>query len=204
MAKGYTPKPYEFVNNYNAQFNPSVVHVRNTGLSWYFKKYLLQKLISVFEFDLPDEWALNYFTYTLFSLGFIVIVDTDKYGVIPQHCGLGGGLNVMYQPRTVIISNPLIRPFEAVIDKDCALIKMQPDFCGAWDIISYYGDMLALASETCAMNLVNSKLSYVFMSESQAQADSFKKLYDEIIRLDYPFLNKNLDEIKKLNNKYKK
>lgn len=181
MAREYIPKPYDFVNMYNSQFSPSTVHVNNTGLAWYFKKYLLQKLISVFEFKgLPEEWAMNYFTYTLFLWGFIAIVDTDKYGVIPQHCGLGGGLNVMYQPRTVIISNPLIRPFEAVIDKDCALVKMQPDYCGAWDIISYYGDLLALASETASVNLVNSKYSYVFVAESQSQADSFKKLYDEI------------------------
>lgn len=181
MAQKYTPKPYEFVNIYNAQYEPSTVHVKNTGLAWYFKKYLLQKLISVFEFKgMPDEWAMNYFTYTLFTLGFIAIVDTDKYGVIPQHCGLGGKLNVMYQPSTVMIANPLIRPFEALIDVDCALVKMQPDFCGAWDIISYYGELLALASETASVNLVNSKLSYVFMAESSAQAESFKKLYDEL------------------------
>lgn len=181
MAQKYTPKPYEFVNIYNSQYEPSTVHVKNTGLAWYFKKYLLQKLISVFEFKgMPDEWAMNYFTYTLFTLGFIAIVDTDKYGVIPQHCGLGGKLNVMYQPSTVMIANPLIRPFEALIDVDCALVKMQPDFCGAWDIISYYGELLALASETASVNLVNSKLSYVFMAESSAQAESFKKLYDEL------------------------
>lgn len=177
----FIPKPYEFVNIYNSQYEPSTVHVKNTGLAWYFKKYLLQKLISVFEFKgMPEEWAMNYFTYTLFTLGFIAIVDTDKYGVIPQHCGLGGKLNVMYQPSTVIISNSLIRPFEALIDVDCALVKMQPDFCGAWDIISYYGELLALASETASVNLVNSKLSYVFMAESSAQAESFKKLYDEL------------------------
>lgn len=177
----YTPKPYEFVNIYNSQYEPSTVHVKNTGLAWYFKKYLLQKLISVFEFKgMPEEWAMNYFTYTLFTLGYIAIVDTDKYGVIPQHCGLGGKLNVMYQPSTVMIANPLIRPFEALIDVDCALIKMQPDFYGAWDIISYYGELLALASETASVNLVNSKLSYVFMAESSAQAESFKKLYDEL------------------------
>lgn len=181
MAQRYTPKPYEFVNIYNSQYDPSTVHVKNTGLAWYFKKYLLQKLISVFEFKgMPDEWAMNYFTYTLFTLGFIAIVDTDKYGVIPQHCGLGGKLNVMYQPSTVMIANPLLRPFEALIDVDCALVKMQPDFCGAWDIISYYGELLALASETASVNLVNSKLSYVFMAESSAQAESFKKLYDEL------------------------
>lgn len=193
MAREFIPKPYEFTNMYNAQFTPSTVHVKNTALAWYFKKYLLQKLISVFEFEgMPEEWAMNYFTYTLFTLGFIAIVDTDKYGIIPQHCGLGGGLNVMYQPNTVIISNPLIRPFEAKIDVDCALIKMQPDFCGAWDIISYYGDLLALASETASINLLNSKLGFVFAVESQAQADSFKKMYDELSTNPAVFIDKNL------------
>lgn len=177
----YLPKSYEFMNAYNNQVNPSSVHVKNSTLAWFFKRYLLQKLISIFEFKgMPEEWAMNYFTYTLFIMGFIAIIDTKEYGVIPQHCSLRG-YNVMYQPTNVVIANPLLRgSIESRIDSECALIRMQPDYCGAWDLISYYGEMLALASETASINLVNSKLSYVFMSENQAQAESFKKLYDEI------------------------
>lgn len=183
MAVNYTPKSYEFINQYNHGTNPSTVHVKNTTLSWYFKRYLLQKLISVFEFkNMPEEWAMNYFTYTLFVMGYIAIIDTDKYGVIPQHCGLGGELNVMYQPTRAVIANPLLPSYTKgfLIDKECALIKMQPDYGGAWDLVSYYGELLALASESASINLVNSKLAYVFMAEDQAQAESFKKLFDEL------------------------
>lgn len=184
MSK-YTPSSYEFINLYNSQVNPSTVHVKNTALSWYFKRYLLQKLISVYEFTgLPDEWAFNYFTYTLFVMGFVAIIDTEEYGVIPQHCGLGGQLNVMYQPTRVVIGNPLLKDPKytkgLLINKDCALVKMQPDYYGAWDIISYYGELLALASESASINLVNSKLAYVFMADDQAKAESFKRLYDEL------------------------
>ena len=190
----YLPKSYEFMNMYNSQVNPSTVHVNNTSLAWFFKRYLLQKLISIYEFKgIPEEWALNYFTYTLFVMGFVAIIDTKEYGVIPQHCSLRG-YNVMYQPTNVVIANPLLRgSIEPRIDSECALVRMQPDYCGAWDIISYYGEMLALASETASINLVNSKLSYVFMAENQAQADSFKKLYDKIQSGDPAvFVDKNL------------
>ena len=39
---------------------------------------------------------------------------------------------------------------------------------------------MALTSEMVSMNVVNSKLSYVFTSGNKAAAESFKKLYDKI------------------------
>lgn len=181
MSNAKLPVDYNFNNMYNARYSPSVVHAKNTGLAWFFKKYLLQKLVSVYKFEgLPKEWAENYFTYTLFVMGFVSIINTDKYGVLPQHCGLGGRLNVMYQPSTVIISNPLLPYQELTINKDCALVKMQIDYCGAWDIISYYGELLALASETASINLVNSKYSYVFVGDKQSSIESLKQMFDRI------------------------
>ena len=175
------PQNYEFINIYNSNIEPSTVHCANTGLSWFFKRYLLQKLISVFEFkNIPENWDMDYFTYTLFITGFISVVETDRFGIIPQHCSLWG-YDVFYRPTNCIINNPLIRQIlEPRIGVNCSLIKMQPDYCGAWDLISYYADMMALCSETAAVNMVNSKLAYVFGAGSKTMAESFKKLFDNI------------------------
>lgn len=175
------PASYDYINAYNHQYAPSTIHVKETGLSWYFKRYLIQKIISVFKFEgIPETWAKDYFLYTLFVFGYCAVINTNKYGVIPQHCTLSG-YNIFYRPNRAIIANPLFkRTIEAQIGKDCELIRMAPDWCGVWDIVEYYADLMALTSETVAVNLINSKFSYVFAAEDKASAESLKKLYDQI------------------------
>lgn len=188
------PAAYDYMNVYNASLQPSTVHVSNTGLSFYFQRYLLQKILSVFEFEnIPKHWSKSYFEYTLFIFGFCAVVKTDKYGVIPQHCGLYG-YNVFYQPTNVIISNPLLKGIlQPKIGTECSLIKMQPDYGSCWDIVSHYADLMALSIEALGVNLVNSKLAYVFACESKNAAESFKKMYDQIASGETAsFVDKNL------------
>ena len=176
------PFKYDFIDRYNSHIIPSTVHSRENATTWYFKRYLIQKIISVFEFKgLPESWSVDYFLYTLFMWGFIAIVKTDKFGVIPQQCSLYG-YDVFYRPTNVNIANPLLRGnLTPKINKECALIKMQPDYGSCWDIVSYYADLLSLSTETLATNLTNSKLAYVFVCEDKTTAESFKKMMDKIM-----------------------
>lgn len=175
------PASYDYINAYNHQYSPSTIHVKDTGLSWYFKRYLIQKIISVFKFEgIPENWAKDYFFYTLFVFGYCAVINTNKYGIIPQHCTLSG-YNIFYRPNRAIITNPLFkRTIEARIGRDTELVRMSPDWCGVWDIVEYYADLMALTSETVAVNLINSKFSYVFGAEDKTSAESLKKLYDQI------------------------
>ena len=174
------PVYYDHINVANSSFAPSEIHVTDTRLSWYFRRYLLQKAISRFKWTMPAEWDQNYFLYVLYCWGYIAIVNTDKFGVIPQGCTLKG-YNVMYQPRQAVIANPLLKGIlEPEIGVECALIKLTPDYGGIMDIVNFYGDMMALCAETAATNLINSKLAYVFTAKDKAAAESFKKLYDNI------------------------
>lgn len=171
---------YDYQNAIISQTTPNTVHVKNVGLTRFFQRYLLQKAISVFKWDMPRTWSRDYFRYTLYCWGFIAIVNTDKFGVIPQGCGLKG-YNVFYQPRSVIIQNPLIsQTLEPEIGRNCVLLKLQPDFCGIMDLVSFYAQEMALASEAVDVNLLNSKLSYVFTASNKNAAESLKKLYDRI------------------------
>lgn len=172
---------YKKINTYNHMLDPSQMHSQNTGLAHYFQKYLIQKIFSIFEFkNIPEHWSKEYFLYTLMLMGHIAVIETDKFGVIPQQCSLYG-YNVFYQPNKLVINNPLInKSIDLTINENCTLIKMQPDYMGCWDIVSYYADLYALASESIAVNLVNSKLAYIFCAENKTVAESFKKMYDEI------------------------
>ena len=172
---------YDFINIYNAQIRPSTVHSQDNATAWYFRRYLIQKILSVFEFDnIPETWSKDYFLYTLFLFGFVAVVDTDKFGVIPQHCSLFG-YYVFYRPTNVNIANPLLRGnLTPKIGVECELIKMQPDYGSCWDIVAYYADLLALSTESLGVNMVNSKLAYVFACEDKTIAESFKKMYDKL------------------------
>ena len=175
------PASYDYINFYNASMDPSTVHVKNTGLSNFFSRYLIQKAISAFEWKgIPENWHMNYFLYVLFVFGYISVIETDKYGIIPQHCGLYG-YDVMYQPTHATIANPLLQGIRNPrIGKECEIIKLTPDYGGIWDLVSFYADMLALSAETAGVNLVNSKLSFIFFAKNKAAAESFKKLYDQV------------------------
>lgn len=172
---------YDFINQYNSHRDPSTVHSEENFTAAYFRRYLVQKIISVFQFEgLPKTWSTDYFLYTLFLWGFVAVVKTDKFGVIPQQCSLFG-YDVFYRPTNANIANPLLQGnLTPRIGTECSLIKMQPDYGSCWDIISYYADLLALCTESLGVNLVNSKLAYVFACEDKTIAESFKKMYDNI------------------------
>lgn len=191
---GYgAPTFYDHQNAYNSILSPSTMHASDTGLQWYFRRYLLQKAIAVFKWKLPERWAKNYFLYCLYCWGYIAIVNTNKFGVIPQGCSLSG-YDVMYQPTHATIANPLLRGIlQPRIDVQCALIRLQPDYGGIMDKVNFYADVMALSAETVGTNLFNSKLAYVFGCTSKNQSETFKKMYDNIASGEpAQFVNKEL------------
>lgn len=171
---------YDHQNTVNSILSPSTMHTSDTGLCWYFKRYLLQKAIAVFKWKMPEYWAKNYVLYVLYCWGYFAVVNTDKFGVIPQGCSLSG-YDVMYQPTHAIISNPLLTGIlQPRIDRECALVRLQPDYGGILDKVSYYADMMSLCSEGIGTNLFNSKLAYVFGCTDKRSAESFKKMFDKV------------------------
>ena len=64
---------------------------------------------------------------------------------------------------------------------------------GLFDLVDFYGDLMALSAETAGVNILNSKLSYVFAADNKASAESMKKLYDNIASGEpAQFVDKNL------------
>jgi hypothetical protein len=129
----------------------------------------------------------------LFGLGYLAILNPDKFGVVPQLATLGG-YDLYRQPQYAIISNPVLkRTYYPDIGSECEIVKIFPDYRGIMDVVTTYADMMALCLETAGTNLLNSKFAWVFMAENQAQAESFKKMYDKIASGDPAvFADKNL------------
>ena len=136
--------------------------------------------MSLFKWKLPEHWSKNYFLYVLYCWGYLAVVNTSTFGVIPQACTLTG-YNVFYQPTNAIITNPLLRGnLQPRIGSQCTIIRLQPDYGGIMDIVGYYADMLALCAESVGMNLMNTHLAYVFAAGNKTAAESFKKMYDRV------------------------
>lgn len=175
------PVYFDYQNLYDSQFRPFGMHARNTGLSLFFDRYLFQKLFSVFDFTIPDGWDPDYFRYTLFVMGYTIVFNTDRFGVINNHGALYGR-NVYYRPTRALVSNPALRgsSVQLEIGSNCQLIKMAPDYRGAYDVVSTFSDLMAEILEGMATNIINTKLAYVFASDNKAAAESFKVMFSDI------------------------
>ena len=176
------PYTTQELNSISAQRSPSTLHVTNTESAYFFRKYFFQKAIAQVKPTLPDFWPENYLMYCIFGLGYAGMFETDKFGIIYDRVSLSG-YNVFYQPSHFIVANPLIPTNDYVqIGTQGVLLRLQPDYTGIVDICKYFGDLMAIATETATLNLFNSKLSYVFTAKNKSIAETLKKLYDKIAR----------------------
>ena len=174
-------------------FSPRGGAPYNAPLFLYFKKYLLQKCISVFKFNFPDTWSrdqIRHFRNVLFTAGYIGVFEDKKYGLVALQCSFMGQ-NLFYSPKKILVSNPLLSGVEKTIGKDCVLFTLQetpsfgdlyfnPASTSVLDIIDYYADQMALASQDLNSNMVNSQLAYVFTTDNKAAAEAFKKMFEMI------------------------
>jgi len=178
---------YDFANAWQTSVAPTAVHPKDNNCYQYYFRYLLKRAMSLFKWELPDTWDKDYFLYVLYCFGFVAVINTQEFGVIPQY-GTLSGYDVYFRPRRVLVQNPVFdakerREYDLRGDKpDAALIKLQPDYSGVMDICGMYAERLAYIHEALYMNLINSKLSYVFMSDNKAAAETFKKAFDRIQR----------------------
>lgn len=175
------PVNYALQNLINSAYNPSYYHVENTYLQQYFRRYLLNKAVSIFEFDLPATWDRDYLTFCLFTMGYVGVFRTEEYGVVPQ-AGTFHGFDLYYRPKEFLCVNPYLKEqyYDLKIGENCVLVKLTDDYLGLLDMINYYADQLALSAETWGINLFNARTGYVAIASSKAAAESLKKAYDEM------------------------
>lgn len=158
--------------------NPKNVDPKSSSF-FYYERMLLRKAISIYEIDgLPENWDKDYILTKIMRNGFICITDTPA-GVLPLECGVSG-VNVFNHPTTCNIANPVIGSFTRKIDMDCALVKLQYSYAGINDILSHYATQLSDCDSSIAVNLMNSKVTFIGMVGSKNQAQTMKAMYDQI------------------------
>lgn len=175
------PLSENIINQIDSCYSPKTP-IKNSVQYRFYCRYLYQKAISVFKWKIPETWDKNFFQLCLYSLGFVTVFNTAKFGTIFQPCTIGGR-NVFYMPAYVMLANPLLPELsgkQLEIGTDCTIIKMTPDYFGILDLVGFYAEKMALASQGIDVNLINSKLAYVFSAKNPTQAKSFNKMFDRI------------------------
>lgn len=180
------------IEGYNGGFSsnyPSIAVGSTLAHTRLWERRLYKELINLLEFTIPIEWDKDFVLWTLFRNGFFAILKDckvkDETGKtlytanIPQPCGIAGK-NVYYQPTRVTVANPRIERKEWKIGKDCAVIKLTPDWCGVWDTVHYYAEILAALSQSLKMAIANTRMADGFAVESKAAADTVKAFNESV------------------------
>lgn len=179
---------------YESLLDNSGLSVTNTWIASFYRIYFYNKLLSIIQVDgLPDSIDERFFKNRILTKGYLGIFETEKYGVIASDVSLSD-LDIYYNPTTMTAVNPkFVEIYKRKIDVDSALVKLSPNFETVLPIVYYYADLMAVAVQGIDSNVLNSKLAYVFACENQTDADSFKKMFDEIAN-GYPavFVDKKL------------
>jgi hypothetical protein len=177
------PIYYDQANMLYNSVNPTGVQVHDNTTAAYYTRYLLKRAMAMLELKIPKAWNAAYFKYVLYAFGYVGIIDSSRYGVIPQQCTLSG-YDVFYSPAKIIVTNPLMTGGRGNgtyrIGSNCEIIKLQPDLSGVVDICQMHATRLALMHEALEMNLANSKLAYVFTADTKARAATLSSIFDEI------------------------
>lgn len=189
------PIYYDYATQLHNAISPGSVHPKDNTTTRYYMDYLLKRAMSVLKFDnIPDNWDRYYFEYLLYCRGFVAIIDSPTFGVIPQMCQIGGW-NIYRAPSFAMIANQVLPSSETGrywladeynkqehpdIKGTCVLIRLQPNFKGLLDVCSITAERLAYMHEALMMNLANSKLAYIIGAENKATAELFKAAVDSI------------------------
>lgn len=179
--EGYQKKePFrELIRNFFATKPKEVDGVLNRS-TLYYREQLLRKVLGVYDFTgIPVHWDKDYMLTHLFIDGYFTILDDAKLGVIPIKCGLYGQ-NVWLHPTEVVIANPVIGNYQRVININCALIKLQYNYRGIGRLLDRYSVLLAMADSSLAVNLMNSKVAFIGLAESKAEAETMYNMYDQL------------------------
>lgn len=167
------------MQNYLNYFNMQPADVKgsaNISVD-YYKRELYNMIYSVFEFDLPKSWALNFFRFFLFHCGSIGVIYTKEYGWVAQPYSFTE-LDLYYNPKMIMVNNQFFNDTKyGLIGVNAEIIKIFDDYFGLEALVTRYAEMLAQCDKSININLMNANVALVAEVENKKQADSVKEAY---------------------------
>ena len=168
---------YEFINEYQGTRSPTGTVERDLT-TYYFFRSLYQRALSIVDFTLEPEWNKNYFKNVLFGLGYIGIIRTPEYGIIPQICNVSG-YGLYLQPTNVLVAQPLVN-FTGERGIDCEVVRLTPDWRGICDIVEHYAIQLSKVYTSISVSLINSRLGLIAAAKNKSAAETLKAVAEKL------------------------
>lgn len=186
--------------NYGGWYNaPPFMNNQPNASMDYWTRSLFQRLTALIDFEnLPKggtnqyEWDKDAFKYGLFMLGFLAVFRSKTYGVVPQPATVTG-FGLQYQPTGVMIATPYFQ-FERplTIGKEVELIKLCPDYVGAWDVVTKYAAELKEIDTSIKSAARNSRLAYALVASDNKSARTLKAVRERVINGDDVIIDEKL------------
>ena len=168
----------DLIRNFFAARPKDVDGVANMS-SLYYREKLLRIIYQRYEFnDFPDTWEKDYFYEHLFIDGLLGVKDTSA-GVLALKCS-ATGINFYDDPTKLLFAVPILGNFEGTIGEDCEMIKINRERTGVMWLVNRYATLLAMCDSSIAVNLMNTKVGFIFGARNKTEANTFKAIYDQI------------------------
>ena len=160
---------------------PNKVDGRMAQRTYFYEKQLLSIIKGLFNVKCPEEWDEDYLLDNLILEGKFCLTDTTM-GVVPLRCAPYGH-NVFDRPCDVNIANPVLGTMTRKIDVDCVMFYLYDNkyYRSMKELINIYATKLALCDSSIDVNLMNTKVAYIFDCVDKKQSDEAKLIYDKIM-----------------------
>lgn len=175
------PSYYEGLTGYNIYEGSrgATGLVQNDLTTHYCMRSLYQRIFAGFIPNNPISWNNRYFKNVTLSNGYIGIIKTNEYGIIPQIAQPSGEVGLYLQPTRLIVSQPLVQ-FDGVIGENCELIMLTPDWSGVLDIVEFYAKRLSIAFTSLDVAMINSRAAIMAAGKNKSATETIKALYEKL------------------------
>ena len=191
---GFAPSSFVPFSQSQIQVNQRYKQVPAKHLTsqafYMYQRYLLQKAMSVFKWDLPKSWDKNFLLFNLYCRGYVAQFEHSEYGNIILNCGFQGN-DIYYRPTTALINShafpdtitkTIVKEWDKNIKADtaCIIWHLTPDYLGIMDMVNYYAGLMAAVAGAIDANSYNTRVAYLFLARNKQVAETMKDMYDRI------------------------
>lgn len=155
----------------------------------YWARSLYQRLTALIDFkNLPEAndgeqrytWDIDALKYALLMRGFMAVIASKSYGIVPVPCTLAG-YGIQYQPTQAIINTPYFQFGRGLtIGLETELIKLTPDYTGIFDIVTKYAAELKELDTSIKASSRNSRIAFALIADSDKSARTLKAVRERI------------------------
>lgn len=162
---------------------PQEVNAQLVAATEQYRQELINIMKGRFEITCPDWWDIDYMLSLLICAGRFYVTDSTA-GVAPFNGG-SHGLNIFERPTDVTIANPVLGTFDRKLtgeNANAVVVYLYDDryYRSFMPIIDRYAQRLANCDCSIDVNLLNTRVAYIFNVHDSKQADQAKAIYSDI------------------------